>query len=203
MSSINYEWSYHLSKHVKSLALTISLQPCLSIKCTEKKRQIASQQNDEKLPIKLKQLGLIVPINIVFPMHTMIAWLSLFRCLCRCTRCAESRWISRLPLHMHVSAYAVPFQRGKKHSLRAACHQKVLFWNSHKCILHTRTAGNNRKKLNLTMSEDISQQKTRQMTFECWQRRHKCPWASEKCAWKKWIISLPSSRMPFARAIER
>jgi hypothetical protein len=45
----------------------------------------------------------------------------------------------------------------KKHSLRAACHQKVLFRNSHKCILHT-FAGNydekHEKKLNLTMSED-------------------------------------------------
>lgn len=51
---------------------------CIKMSCVsfEPKKK---QQNDEKLPIKLKQLGLIVPINIVFPMHrsriALIAWL--------------------------------------------------------------------------------------------------------------------------------
>jgi hypothetical protein len=31
-------------------------------------RRVVHDEDDEKLPIKLKQLGLIVPINIVFPM---------------------------------------------------------------------------------------------------------------------------------------
>lgn len=74
--------------------------------------------------------------------------------------CAESRCdFLRLSLHMHVPVYDVPFQQKaqkKKHSLRAACHQKVLSRNSHKCILHTFAGNNTKKKLNLTMSEDFS-----------------------------------------------
>ena len=42
---------------------SLSSSSSFSIK---KRRVYAQQKNDEKLPIKLKQLGLIVPINIVF-----------------------------------------------------------------------------------------------------------------------------------------
>lgn len=152
---INYEWSHHLSKHVKSAGLrwqSLVTVPCLSIRrgTTECRKsdeaaeceiesaerwkiayQIASirlncshkycfshaHSDDDSPPLQYVRNR--DEISRIFPANA--------RRLCSCRRrTARERRVE------------------EKHSLRAACHQKVLFRNSHKCILHT-FAGNNRK----------------------------------------------------------
>jgi hypothetical protein len=82
---------------------------------TEKKIAKARQQNDEKLPIKLKQLGLIVPINIVFPMHTN---LTMIASASRTVVCWNRDVILFIrissSLHMHVYAFFLPSLNASK-----------------------------------------------------------------------------------------
>lgn len=149
---INYEWSHHLSKHVKFLSVDNSSSPLCTLMCQKRSGNAkSSQQNDEKLPIKLLQLELIVPINIVFPMHTDDDDDSLRLGLPLCNMCEIAMRFFSLLLQMHVvSVHDAPFigwwetRRGKT---LATCGvpSKSAFENSHKCILHT-FAGNNRKK---------------------------------------------------------